>query len=67
MTFQRVKGGVLIEVADASKSPPVRRGVAGEWSENGRGLAVVEALSARWGWRPEPWGKVVWAVCSSES
>jgi len=28
--------------------------------ESGRGLTVVAALAERWGWRPEPFGKVVW-------
>jgi hypothetical protein len=28
--------------------------------EDGRGLTVVAALASRWGWRPEPFGKVVW-------
>jgi hypothetical protein len=28
--------------------------------ETGRGLTVVGALAQTWGWRPEPFGKVVW-------
>jgi hypothetical protein len=28
--------------------------------ETGRGLCVVDALAARWGWQPSPFGKVVW-------
>jgi anti-sigma regulatory factor (Ser/Thr protein kinase) len=28
--------------------------------ESGRGLEVISALAAAWGWQPEPCGKVVW-------
>lgn len=42
---------VLVVVADASPRPPVRLNLAPD-DEGGRGLALVEALSARWGWYP---------------
>jgi hypothetical protein len=34
--------------------------------EQGRGLQIVEALSARWGWRYEDGGKAVFAVLARE-
>lgn len=42
---------VLAAVADASPRPPVRLN-PGPDAERGRGLALVEALSSRWGWHP---------------
>jgi len=42
---------VLAAVADASPRPPVRLN-PGSDAERGRGLALVEALSSRWGWYP---------------
>jgi hypothetical protein len=42
---------VLAAVADASPRPPVRLS-PGPDAERGRGLALVEALSSRWGWHP---------------
>lgn len=61
VSLQRVPDGVLVEVADADRTPPVRRSAA-TFDDSGRGLAIVEALSVRWGWRPERRGKVVFAV-----
>jgi hypothetical protein len=29
--------------------------------DGGRGLAIVAAISTRWGTDPQPWGKTVWA------
>jgi hypothetical protein len=40
---------LLLAVADASPQPPVRLSL-GPDAERGRGLALVEALSSRWGW-----------------
>ncbi|MFD9001483.1 SpoIIE family protein phosphatase [Streptomyces sp. NPDC059582] len=48
------------EVADNDAfSPHLRR--ARTTDENGRGLFLVAQLSRRWGYRPIPEGKVVWA------
>ena len=60
---------VLVAVADASLQPPVRLNLAPD-AEGGRGLALVEALSSRWGWYPvHPAAaglvKVVWAEWQS--
>jgi anti-sigma regulatory factor (Ser/Thr protein kinase) len=56
---------VLVTVADASPRHPVRLNLAPD-AEGGRGLALVEALSSRWGWYPVPpttagLVKAVWA------
>lgn len=55
-------GGLRIEVHDPRSAGPAPR-TATEWDEHGRGLALVEALTAgRWGTatREGP-GKLVWA------
>jgi hypothetical protein len=54
---------VLLAVADASPQPLVRLNL-GPDAEGGRGLALVEAFSSRWGWHPTTMAglvKVVWA------
>lgn len=54
---------VLAAVADASPRPPVRLDLPPD-AEGGRGLALVAALSSRWGWHPIKAAglvKVVWA------
>ena len=52
---------VLIEVWDAGNRPPVLADVD-LLSETGRGLHLVDALSAKWSWYfPETGGKIVWA------
>lgn len=58
---------VVIFVWDASPLPPLR-GDVGEDAESGRGLLIVQAVSARWGWDfpPGMGGKVVWAVADPE-
>jgi anti-sigma regulatory factor (Ser/Thr protein kinase) len=57
---------VAICVWDASPQPPVRMDAAEE-AENGRGLLLVEAVSAQWGWFPATpggngHGKIVWSI-----
>jgi len=54
---------VLLAVADASLRPPMRLPL-GPYAYGGRGLALVEALSSRWGWYPASiarLAKAVWA------
>lgn len=54
--------GLTVGVYDFDTSPPVLR-LAAPDDERGRGLALVECLSERWGYTPltpAP-GKVVWA------
>jgi anti-sigma regulatory factor (Ser/Thr protein kinase) len=58
---------VRIEVWDADPRPPAPKDPAADRmpdleAENGRGLFLMSALSARWDWTPtrEPTGKVTW-------
>lgn len=55
------KTRILILVWDGSPQTPVRRNVS-EDAEGGRGLVLVEALSAQWDWyaHDQLGGKVVW-------
>ncbi len=58
----------LILVWDASPLPPVRMS-SGANDENGRGLLLVDTLSAQWNWyfpRQPRSGKVVWALIRPE-
>jgi len=54
---------VFILVWDANPQTPVRVD-ASEDAEGGRGLLLVETLSAQWNWylSPELGGKVVWCL-----
>jgi anti-sigma regulatory factor (Ser/Thr protein kinase) len=56
---------VAIVVTDPCSRPPVKFDPA-EDAEHGRGLQVVEALSARWGWSPQGSGKAVFAIFTKE-
>jgi anti-sigma regulatory factor (Ser/Thr protein kinase) len=56
---------VAIVVTDTSPIPPVKRDLSVD-SECGRGLDIVAALSARWGWRPQGGGKAVFAILTRE-
>lgn len=59
---------VNIQVWDSSLEPPVKpKAGPEEWTESGRGLAIVEALSHRVGhFYPRTGGKVVWAELSAK-
>ena len=57
---------VTVAVSDSSPHGPIRRDTP-PGSEQGRGLRLVEALSAHWGWRPEDSGKAVFAVLVREA
>jgi anti-sigma regulatory factor (Ser/Thr protein kinase) len=59
-------GAVVVVVTDPCPLPPVKRDPAGD-AEHGRGLHVVEALSARWGWTPQDPGKAVYAIFTREA
>lgn len=52
---------VTVAVVDASPSAPVPR-PAGADAEDGRGLLLIDLLSAEHGVTPEPPGKAVWAA-----
>jgi anti-sigma regulatory factor (Ser/Thr protein kinase) len=56
---------VTVVVSDSCTQGPVRRETPAD-GEQGRGLQIVEALSARWGWRYEDGGKTVFAVLARE-
>ncbi|QFZ19239.1 ATP-binding protein [Saccharothrix syringae] len=60
LTVSRTATGVRIEVADNSPALPQPRPVQVD-SARGRGLIIVEALSASWGTEERDGGKVVWA------
>jgi anti-sigma regulatory factor (Ser/Thr protein kinase) len=68
VTLTRVRSpdAVVVVVADSSPHPPVRRETTAG-SERGRGLQVVEALSAYWGWNPVDGGKEVFAALVREA
>ncbi|MGW7657899.1 ATP-binding protein [Streptomyces asiaticus] len=56
---------VRIAVVDKCRTLPVPR-TAGADDEHGRGLAVVEACTWRWGADRLPWGKRVWGELRCE-
>ena len=58
-------GAVAVVVTDPCPLPPVKRDPAAD-AEHGRGLLIVEALSARWGWTPHDPGKAVFAIFTRE-
>lgn len=53
------------EVVDRSKMLPQRR-KRDLYDERGRGLALVDSLSERWGTDLLPFGKRVWGVLKSQ-
>jgi serine/threonine-protein kinase RsbW len=59
-------GAVAVIVTDLSPQPPVKRD-PGIDAERGRGLHIVDALSASWGWRTEERGKAVYAILAREA
>jgi anti-sigma regulatory factor (Ser/Thr protein kinase) len=62
----RDPAAVTVTVTDSSPEGPTRRDTPPD-SERGRGLQVVEALSARWGWNRHDRGKVIFAVLAREA
>ena len=66
LTHAGSPAAVTVVVSDSSPEEPVRCDrPAG--SEQGRGLRIVEALSAHWGWHREGGGKAVFAVLAREA
>ena len=57
---------LAIVVTDPCPLPPVKHDLAAD-TEHGRGLHVVDALSARWGWQPRHPGKAVYAILTREA
>ena len=60
LEFETAPDAVVVAVDDASPLHPRPR-AAGEDAEGGRGLLLVDLLSAEHGVRPQPPGKTVWA------
>jgi anti-sigma regulatory factor (Ser/Thr protein kinase) len=58
-------GAVAIIVTDPCPRPPAMHHPSQD-GEHGRGLVVVEALSARWGWTRHDPGKAVFAIFAGE-
>ncbi|MEU5294501.1 SpoIIE family protein phosphatase [Streptomyces umbrinus] len=56
---------LICEVSDASSTAPHMRR-ARTYDEGGRGLLLVAQLTQRWGTRPTPTGKTIWAEQSLE-
>ncbi|MFD0143077.1 MULTISPECIES: ATP-binding protein [unclassified Streptomyces] len=56
--------GLRVEVADAVPGPLYAK-AAEPLAEGGRGLALVEAVTDRWGVEPSPYGKSVWFECDA--
>jgi len=57
---------VTVTVSDSSPQGPLQRDMP-PGSEQGRGLQIVQALSAEWGWRQENGGKAVFAILTREA
>jgi hypothetical protein len=60
LVISRYADIVRIDVHDSSPLPLPPGCQRDADDETGRGLTVVAALAQAWGWRPEPFGKVVW-------
>lgn len=67
VTLMRVWDGeaISVVVTDSSPLPPVKRETT-TGSDHGRGLQIVTALSALWGWNHERGGKAVYAILAKE-
>jgi anti-sigma regulatory factor (Ser/Thr protein kinase) len=65
--FERLEGGVRIEVHDANTDKPDRREAPPD-AQSGRGLALVNSLTGgQWGVSDRVGvGKLVWAVCAED-
>jgi anti-sigma regulatory factor (Ser/Thr protein kinase) len=55
----RDDGHLVVQVTDSSRSQPTLA-EPDPWAEDGRGMALVEAIAYEWGIAPHPSGKVVW-------
>jgi serine/threonine-protein kinase RsbW len=66
LTHAGTPAAVTVAVSDCFPHVPVRRDTPAG-GEQGRGLQIVEALSAHWGWRRRGSGKVVFAVLAREA
>lgn len=65
LTVDVVDRAVRVEVQDAAAEPPRQQPVH-EAQLRGRGLQLVDGLSAKWGWTNDARGKTVWAEVVTE-
>jgi anti-sigma regulatory factor (Ser/Thr protein kinase) len=65
LSVERSAETVRVEVRDATPDAPQLR-PPDPARARGRGVHLVDALSLRWGWTPDPPGKVVWADVPTE-
>jgi anti-sigma regulatory factor (Ser/Thr protein kinase) len=66
LTHAGSPAAVTVVVSDSSPRGLIKRETSAG-SERGRGLRIVEALSAHWGRLPEDGGKAVFAVLAREA
>jgi len=68
VTLTRVPNpaAVTIVVSDSSPEGPIKRDTPGD-SAQGRGLQIVEALSAHWGWHRQGGGKAIFATLARKA
>ena len=66
LTHAGSPAALTVAVSDSSPHGPIMRDTL-PGSEQGRGLQIVQALSARWGWRQKGSGKAVFAVLAREA
>lgn len=57
-------GRVIVSVTDGGPHRPIRPHTVDGEAEQGRGLAIVDALALRWGYRLTGSGSCVWAHLS---
>jgi len=60
VSWTLVNDAVIVAVEDPSGEPPIVRTATPD-AQSGRGLRIIEALTAEWGYEPTPRGKRVWA------
>ncbi|MCZ9340188.1 ATP-binding protein, partial [Streptomyces sp. TRM76130] len=61
---RRSEFSVRIGVSDRSHAAPFVKSPTDD-VEGGRGLRLVGALSERWGYETDRWGKVTWALIAA--
>jgi anti-sigma regulatory factor (Ser/Thr protein kinase) len=60
------QSSIVIRVWDGSDGTPVRQ-EAGPGDDSGRGVMIIDALSADWGSYPEANGKIVWVLAREDT
>lgn len=60
LTLGRADGFIVLAVTDAAADLPPNPRDAADSDPGGRGMFLINAMSARWGWRQEPASKTVW-------